>query len=155
VKRLKYQRLTEDLMGKFNQELAILSRVRHRNVVAFVGAVTEQPHLCVVMEYMEAGTLHSAIHSGGLTLTLPRLLEVCCAHTLLRRPASPTRVTLDSVTLNSTIHNKGLTLTVPRLLEVCGVPPLMASAIASVTALARLPPPMRAYTVVMVKIDAT
>jgi hypothetical protein len=25
VKRLKYQRLTEDLMGKFNQELAIPS----------------------------------------------------------------------------------------------------------------------------------
>eukprot|EP00967_Tisochrysis_lutea_P099770 scaffold148394_cov28-Tisochrysis_lutea.AAC.1 len=69
-------------MSNFNQELAILSRVRHRNVVAFVGAVTEQPNLCVVMEYMEAGTLHDAIHKKAMQLTLPKLLEV---RTLSRR----------------------------------------------------------------------
>jgi len=63
-------------MSKFNQELAILSRVRHRNVVAFVGAVTEQPNLCVVMEFMEAGTLHAAIHRAGLKLSLSKLLDV-------------------------------------------------------------------------------
>lgn len=63
-------------MAKFTQELAILSRVRHRNVVQFVGAVTEQPNLCVVMELMAAGTLHDAIHSRGLRLPLPRLLDV-------------------------------------------------------------------------------
>lgn len=78
-------------MAKFNSELAILSRVRHRNVVAFVGAVTEQPHLCVVMEYMEAGTLHTAIHKKGLTLTLPRLLEVR-RHPSVRRRAGQSGV---------------------------------------------------------------
>jgi tRNA A-37 threonylcarbamoyl transferase component Bud32 len=76
VKRLKYQHLNEELVSKFSIEVAILSRVRHRNVVAFVGAVTEQPNLCVVMEYMDAGSLHQAIHKQNLVLPLPRLLQV-------------------------------------------------------------------------------
>ena len=76
VKRLKYQQLNAELMGKFTQELAILSRVRHRNVVAFVGAVTEQPNLCVVLEFMEAGSLHELIHKRKTVLQLPRLLQL-------------------------------------------------------------------------------
>ena len=76
VKRLKYQHLNEELVTKFSVEVAILSRVRHRNVVAFVGAVTEQPNLCVVMEYMDAGSLHQAIHKQSLVLPLPRLLQI-------------------------------------------------------------------------------
>jgi serine/threonine protein kinase len=76
VKRLKYQHLNHDLVTKFSIEVAILSRVRHRNVVAFVGAVTEQPNLCVVMEYMDGGSLHQAVHREGLVLPLPRLLQV-------------------------------------------------------------------------------
>ena len=42
----------------------------------FVGAVTEQPNLCLVMEYMDAGSLHQAIHKQNLVLPLPRLLQV-------------------------------------------------------------------------------
>ena len=76
VKRLKYQHLNEELVSKFSVEVAILSRVRHRNAVAFVGAVTEQPNLCLVMEYMDAGSLHQAIHKRNLVLPLPRVLQV-------------------------------------------------------------------------------
>lgn len=76
VKRLKYQHLNEELVSKFSVEVAILSRVRHRNAVGFVGAVTEQPNLCIVMEYMDAGSLHQAIHKQNLVLPLPRLLQV-------------------------------------------------------------------------------
>ena len=72
IKRLKYQHLNDELVAKFNQEIAIISTVRHRNVVAFVGAVTEQPNLCLVMEYMDAGSLHQAIHKANLVLPLPR-----------------------------------------------------------------------------------
>ena len=75
TKRLKYQHLNEELVGKFSVEVAILSRVRHRNVVAFVGAVTEQPNLCVVLEFMEAGSLHELIHKRKTVLQLPRLLQ--------------------------------------------------------------------------------
>ena len=40
--------------------------MRHRNVVHFIGAVVEQPNLCVVMEFMAAGSLTI----GTLTPTL-------------------------------------------------------------------------------------
>lgn len=76
IKRLKYQHLNDELVAKFNQEIAIISTVRHRNVVSFVGAVTEQPNLCVVMEYMEGGSLNLAIHKLNLDLPLPRLLQI-------------------------------------------------------------------------------
>ena len=70
VKRLKYQHLNEELMSKFTHELMILSRVRHRNVVHFIGAVVEQPNLCVVMEFMAAG----ALNGMALALSMPRCL---------------------------------------------------------------------------------
>jgi len=76
VKRLKYQHLNDELVAKFNQEIAIISKVRHRNVVSFVGAVTEQPNLCVVMEFMEGGSLNQAIHKNKVELPLPRLLQI-------------------------------------------------------------------------------
>eukprot|EP00965_Chrysotila_dentata_P201926 6180825-Pleurochrysis_carterae.AAC.4 len=76
VKRLKFQHLNQELMTKFNQELTILSRVRHRNVVRFVGAVVEQPNLCVVMEFMEGGTLYDLIHKNNVALELPQLLQI-------------------------------------------------------------------------------
>merc|ERR1740130_863446 len=63
-------------MSKFNQELNILSRVRHRNVVQFVGAVTVQPNLCVVMEMMEAGSLHDNIHKQQMDLPIARMLQI-------------------------------------------------------------------------------
>ena len=67
----------DDYWGlEFTQELAILSRVRHRNVVNFVGAVTEQPNLCVVMEFMEEGSLNDLLHKQKVTLALPRTLRL-------------------------------------------------------------------------------
>ena len=60
-----------------SQEIAVISAVRHRNIVGYVGSVTEQPNLCVVMEYMEAGSLNSMIHgSTRMDLPLPRLLQI-------------------------------------------------------------------------------
>lgn len=76
VKRLKYQQLNDELVAKFNQEISILSTIRHENVVSFVGAVTEQPNLCVVMEFMEGGTLDNAIHKNHIELPLFQVLQI-------------------------------------------------------------------------------
>ncbi|KAK6940253.1 Serine-threonine/tyrosine-protein kinase, catalytic domain, partial [Dillenia turbinata] len=42
--------------------VAILKRVRHPNVVLFMGAVTKCPHLSIVTEYLPRGSLFRLIH---------------------------------------------------------------------------------------------
>ena len=88
MKRLKYQTLNEELMAKFTHELMILSRVRHRNVVQFIGAVVEQPNLCVVMEFMTAGSLNDLLHKQGAKLTPTPPLPYISVY-LLSRHISP------------------------------------------------------------------
>ncbi|KAK4789138.1 hypothetical protein SAY86_020457 [Trapa natans] len=43
--------------------VAIMKRVRHPNVVLFMGAVTKRPHLSIVTEYLPRGSLFRLIHS--------------------------------------------------------------------------------------------
>lgn len=39
-----------------------LSRVAHPNIVALFGACTKRPHVCLVMEYAEGGSLYNVLH---------------------------------------------------------------------------------------------
>ena len=41
------------------------SRLRHPNVILFLGACTKPPHLSMVTEYMEMGSLYYLIHLSG------------------------------------------------------------------------------------------
>ena len=45
------------------QEVAIMSTLRHPNVVLFMAACTKPPKLCIVMEYMALGSLYDVRHS--------------------------------------------------------------------------------------------
>ena len=38
--------------AEFLQEVHIMRKVRHRNVVQFIGACTQRPNLCIVFEYL-------------------------------------------------------------------------------------------------------
>lgn len=49
---------------------------RHRNVVSFIGAVTEQPNLCVITEYMARGSMHDLLHKVGLRPDTEWLLKI-------------------------------------------------------------------------------
>jgi serine/threonine protein kinase len=40
----------------------VLRKLRHPNVVEFYGACTRPPHLCLVMELAEGGTLSDLLH---------------------------------------------------------------------------------------------
>lgn len=39
-----------------------MSRVAHQNIVALYGACTKRPHVCLVMEYAEGGSLYNVLH---------------------------------------------------------------------------------------------
>ncbi|KAI4307511.1 hypothetical protein L6164_030689 [Bauhinia variegata] len=62
VKVLTVQDFQDDQLKEFLREVAIMKRVRHPNVVLFMGAVTKRPHLSIVTEYLPRGSLYRLIH---------------------------------------------------------------------------------------------
>ncbi|CAN4084214.1 unnamed protein product [Withania somnifera] len=65
VKVFLEQELTEENIEDFANEISILSRIRHPNVILFLGACTTPPRLSVVTEFMEMGSLYHLIHVSG------------------------------------------------------------------------------------------
>ncbi|KZV46394.1 hypothetical protein F511_23235 [Dorcoceras hygrometricum] len=65
IKVFLEQDLTAENMEDFCNEISILSRLRHPNVILFLGACTKPPQLSMVTEYMEMGSLYYLIHLSG------------------------------------------------------------------------------------------
>lgn len=76
IKVLKHDNLSDDLEQEFSQEVFILRKVRHKNVVQFIGACTKAPHFCIVTEFMARGSLYDYLHKQKSGLKLPMLLRV-------------------------------------------------------------------------------
>jgi serine/threonine protein kinase len=52
------------------QEVSIMRKARHKNVVQFIGACTRKPNLCIVFEYMSGGSVYDYMRrEGALNLT--------------------------------------------------------------------------------------
>lgn len=65
---------------EFLQEVAIMRKVRHRNVVQFIGACTQKPNLCIVFEFMSGGSVYDYIRRSGalrIATVLKIAMEVC------------------------------------------------------------------------------
>ncbi|KAK2370752.1 serine/threonine-protein kinase EDR1 [Trifolium repens] len=90
IKVFLEQDLTAENMEDFCNEISILSRLRHPNVILFLGACTKPPRLSMVTEYMEMGSLYYLIHLSGqkkklsLRRRLKMLRDICkglmCIH---------------------------------------------------------------------------
>ncbi|XP_009395709.2 uncharacterized protein LOC135582492 isoform X1 [Musa acuminata AAA Group] len=65
IKVFLEQDLTTENVEDFCNEISILSRLRHPNVILFLGACVKPPHLSLVTEYMEMGSLYYLIHTSG------------------------------------------------------------------------------------------
>lgn len=61
---------------EFLQEVAIMRKVRHRNVVQFIGACTKKPHLCIVFEYMKGGSVYDRLRSEKGAFSIVEVLRV-------------------------------------------------------------------------------
>ena len=62
------------------QEVSIMKKVRHKNVVQFIGACTQKPNLCIVFEFMPCGSLYDHLKSDGpprLSQLLKAATEIC------------------------------------------------------------------------------
>lgn len=80
VKVFLEQDLNEENIEDFANEISILSRIRHPNVILFLGACTTPPRLSVITEFMEMGSLYHLIHVSGQknSLSWQRRLKMLC-----------------------------------------------------------------------------
>lgn len=62
VKRFLDQDISGESLEEFKSEVRIMKRLRHPNVVLFMGAVTRAPHLSIVTEFLPRGSLYRLIH---------------------------------------------------------------------------------------------
>ncbi|KAI4318569.1 hypothetical protein MLD38_032254 [Melastoma candidum] len=76
IKVLKPERVNSDLQKEFAQEVYIMRKVRHKNVVQFIGACTKGPSLCIVTEFMSGGSVYDYLHKQRGVFKLPALLKV-------------------------------------------------------------------------------
>lgn len=50
------------VMAEFMVEMKLMSKLKHRNIVEFLGASTAAPKLAIILEFMPGGSLYRAIH---------------------------------------------------------------------------------------------
>lgn len=65
---------------EFAQEVSIMRKVRHKNVVQFIGACTRKPNLCIVVEYMPGGSVYDYMRKVGalkLSTVMKVAVEIC------------------------------------------------------------------------------
>ncbi|KAI5319155.1 hypothetical protein L3X38_038863 [Prunus dulcis] len=65
VKILMEQDFHAERFKEFLREVTIMKRLRHPNIVLFMGAVTKPPNLSIVTEYLSRGSLYRLLHKPG------------------------------------------------------------------------------------------
>lgn len=76
IKVLKPERIDADMLKEFSQEVFIMRKIRHKNVVQFIGACTEPSKLCIVTEFMARGSIYNFLHKQNGSFKLPLLLKI-------------------------------------------------------------------------------
>ncbi|MFS8016687.1 putative dual-specificity kinase TKL-Pl-4 family [Helianthus anomalus] len=76
IKVLKPERVDADMVKEFTQEVFIMRKIRHKNVVQFIGACTQPMKLCIVTEFMAQGSIYNYLHKQNGSFKLPMILKI-------------------------------------------------------------------------------
>lgn len=76
IKVLRTEHLNKAVQREFAQEVYIMRKIRHKNIVQFIGASTRPPGLCIVTEYMAGGSLFDFLHKQNDVLKLSTVLRL-------------------------------------------------------------------------------
>nr|BAD02482.1 enhanced disease resistance 1 [Delphinium hybrid cultivar] len=103
VKKFLDQDFYGDALDEFRSEVRIMRRLRHPNIVLFVGAVTRPPNLSIVSEFLPRGSLYRILHRPNCQIDEKRRIRMAldvamgmnCLHTSI-----PTIVHRDLKSLN-------------------------------------------------------
>ncbi|KAL2481288.1 Serine/threonine-protein kinase CTR1 [Abeliophyllum distichum] len=80
VKILMEQDFHAERFKEFLREVAIMKRLRHPNIVLFMGAVTEPPNLSIVTEYLSRGSLYRLLRRPDAREVLDERRRLCMAY---------------------------------------------------------------------------
>ncbi|KAL6954491.1 Serine/threonine-protein kinase edr1 [Sarracenia purpurea var. burkii] len=89
VKKFLDQDFSGAALAEFRREVRIMRRLRHPNVVLFMGAVTRPPNLSIVTEFLPRGSLYRIIHRPNCQIEEKRRIKMAldvakgmnCLHT--------------------------------------------------------------------------
>ncbi|KAL3843986.1 hypothetical protein ACJIZ3_001389 [Penstemon smallii] len=108
VKKFLDQDFSGAALDEFKREVRIMRRLRHPNVVLFMGAVTRPPNLSIVTEFLPRGSLYRIIHRPHCQIDEKRRIKMAldvakgmnCLHTSI-----PTIVHRDLKSPNLLVDN--------------------------------------------------
>ncbi|OIV91780.1 hypothetical protein TanjilG_14359 [Lupinus angustifolius] len=67
---------SDDVIMSFRQEVSVLKRLRHPNILLFMGAVTSPQHLCIVTEFFPRGSLFRMLQRNAAKLDWRRRVQM-------------------------------------------------------------------------------
>ncbi|XP_062186442.1 serine/threonine-protein kinase STY17-like isoform X2 [Phragmites australis] len=76
IKVVKPEQVSVDMLREFAQEVYIMKKVRHKNVVQFIGACTRPPILCIVKEFMHRGSIFDFLYNRRGNFQLQDVLRI-------------------------------------------------------------------------------
>ncbi|KAL8196699.1 hypothetical protein R6Q57_024592 [Mikania cordata] len=76
VKKFMNQDISGDALTQFKGEIEIMLRLRHPNVVLFMGAVTRPPNLSILTEFLPRGSLYKLLHRTNVQLDEKRRMRM-------------------------------------------------------------------------------
>lgn len=76
VKKFLDQDFSGDALAQFKSEVEIMLRLRHPNVVLFMGAITRTPHFSILTEFLPRGSLYRLLHRPNFRLEEKRRLRM-------------------------------------------------------------------------------
>ena len=68
--------LISPLLQLKTSQVQMLRKVRHENIVLFMGVCMNPPNLCIVTEYIKGKSLHFYIHERGKTYTERQSMQI-------------------------------------------------------------------------------
>ncbi|KDP23616.1 hypothetical protein JCGZ_23449 [Jatropha curcas] len=89
VKKFLDQDFSGAALAEFKREVRIMRRLRHPNVVLFMGAVTRPPNLSIITEFLPRGSLYRILHRSHCQIDEKRRIKMAldvargmnCLHT--------------------------------------------------------------------------
>ena len=64
------------MQSDFKHELTMLSKLHHPNIVMFLGACLEVPHLYLITEWVSRGSLQFVLNDDSINLSWPLVIRI-------------------------------------------------------------------------------
>ncbi|KAL5225145.1 hypothetical protein ABZP36_011784 [Zizania latifolia] len=76
VKVFSKQEYSEEVIQTFRQEVSLMKKLRHPNILLFMGAVTSPQRLCIVTEFLPRGSLFGLLQRNNTKLDWRRRVHM-------------------------------------------------------------------------------